>query len=112
MELPLDERLDLPYSFDRVWTTALLPLQQAKCSVTRANKETGGIEVHVVMDMLTWTETFYLNLTKISDNRTGVVMGRIGLAQPLDWGIARRFIESLLNKLESTLRDTSQNPTL
>jgi len=43
--------------------------------------------VKVVMDLLTWTETFYLNVTRIDENNTRVLMGRIGLSQPLDWGL-------------------------
>lgn len=105
----MDEAVDLPYSFDKVRDAALLVLQQAKWNVTRADKVTGGIELHVVMDMLTWTETFYVNLTRNNDNSTQVITGRIGLAQPLDWGIARQFIESFLTKLESTLRGASQS---
>ena len=104
----MKEGLDLPYSFDRVWDTAISVLQQAKWNVTRADKATGGIEVHVVMDMITWTETFFVNLTRNHDDSTGVIMGRIGLAQPVDWGISRQYIESFLNKLETAVRSTSQ----
>jgi len=58
------------------------------------------------MDMLTWTETLFLNLTRNNDNSTRVIMGRIGLAQPFDWGIARQYVESFLSKLESTLKNS------
>jgi hypothetical protein len=100
----LNEGLDLPYSFDRVWDAAISVLQQAKWNVTRADKAAGGIEVHVVMDMITWTEAFFVNLTRNNDDSTRVIMGRIGLAQPVDWGISRQYIESFLNKLASVLK--------
>jgi len=77
--------------------------------VTKVDKATGGIEVHVVMDMITWTETFFVNLTRNNDDSTRVIMGRIGLAQPVDWEISRQYIESFLNKLETVLNSTSQN---
>jgi hypothetical protein len=102
-----NEGLDLSYSFDKVWDATISVLQQAKWNVTKANKATGGIEVHVVMDMLTWTETFFVNLTRNNDDSTRVVMGRIGVAQPLDWSIARQYVGSFLNKLESTLKTSS-----
>jgi hypothetical protein len=79
-------------------------LEQARWNVTRADKATGGIEIHTTMELLTWTETFYVNLIKTGDNSTRVVMGRVGLAQPLDWGIARQSIEQFLLKLEPALR--------
>ncbi len=77
--------------------------------MTKVDKATGGIEVHVVMDMITWTETFFVNLTRNNDDSTRVIMGRIGLAQPVDWEISRQYIESFLNKLETVLNSTSQN---
>ncbi len=40
------------------------------------------------MDPLTWTETFYANIVRIDENATRVHMGRIGVSQPLDWGLA------------------------
>ncbi len=67
------------------------------------------MEIHVTMDMITWTETFYLNLIKTGDNSTRVVLGRIGLAQPADWGIAKQHIEQFLLKLESTLQNVNQS---
>ena len=85
-------------------------LQQAKWDVTKADKITGGIEVHVVMDMITWTETFFVNLKRNSDDSTRVIMGRIGLAQPADWGISHQYIESFLNRLNTTLKTTSAPP--
>jgi hypothetical protein len=99
--------LDLPYSFDRVWDAAISVLQQAKWDITKADKAKGGIEVLVVMDMVTWTETFFVNLTRNNDSSTRVTMGRIGLAQPVDWGISRQYIESFLKKLETVLKSTS-----
>ncbi|TMI50436.1 hypothetical protein E6H22_01380 [Candidatus Bathyarchaeota archaeon] len=66
-------------------------------------------QIHVTMDMITWTETFYLNLIKTGDNSTRVVLGRIGLAQPADWGIAKQHIEQFLLKLESTLQNVNQS---
>jgi len=90
---------------DRVWGATIWVLQEAKWNVTKADEATEGIEVHVVMDMLTWTETFFLNLTRNNDSSTRLIMGRIGLAQPLDWGIARQYVESFLSKLESTLKN-------
>ncbi|HEX9429811.1 MAG TPA: hypothetical protein VF944_05485 [Candidatus Bathyarchaeia archaeon] len=63
------------------------------------DKATGGIEAHVVMDVLTWIETFFLNLTRNGDNSTRVIMDRIGVAQPFDWGIARQYVKSFLSKL-------------
>ena len=96
--------MDLPYAFDRVWDAAISVLQEAKWNVTKADKAKGGIEVHVVMDMITWTETLFVNVTRNNDNSTRVIMGRIGLAQPVDWGISRQYIESFLNKLASALK--------
>lgn len=61
----------------------------------------------VVMDLLTWTETFYLNVTRIDENNTRVLMGRIGLSQPLDWGLATQYIDSFFNRLEIILRGAS-----
>jgi hypothetical protein len=79
-------------------------LQQANWNDTKADKATGGIEVHIVMDMITWTETFFVNLTRNKDNSTRVIMGRIGVAQPVDWGMARQYIESFFTRLESALK--------
>jgi len=90
---------------DRVWGATIWVLQEAKWNVTKADEATEGIEVHVVMDMLTWTETFFLNLTRNNDSSTRLIMGRIGLAQPLDWGIARQYVESFLSKLENNLKN-------
>ena len=45
------------------------------------------------MDLITWTETFYIDLIRKGDDSTRVIMGRIGLGQPLDWGVARQFVE-------------------
>jgi hypothetical protein len=102
----MDEGLDLPYSFDRVWDAAISVLQESKWNVTKADKAKGGIEVHVVMDMITWTETSFVNLTRNNDKSTRVMIGRIGLAQPVDWGISRQYVESFLNKLASALKST------
>ena len=101
--------MDLPYAFDRVWDAAISVLQEAKWNVTKADKAKGGIEVHVVMDMITWTETLFVNVTRNNDNSTRVIMGRVGLAQAVDWGISRQYVESFLNKLETVLKSTSQN---
>ena len=65
--------------------------------------------MHVIMDMITWTETFFVNVTRNNDNSTRVIMGRIGLAQPVDWGISRQYVESFLRKLEDTLKSTGRN---
>jgi len=46
--------------------------------VTIAANKVRGVRV-------AWTETFYVNLARIDDNSTRVVMGRIGLSQPFDW---------------------------
>ena len=73
-------------------------------SLVRADKGTGGLEVKIVMDLLTWTETFYVNVTRIDENTTRVLMGRIGLSQPLDWGLAGQYIDSFFNRLESALQ--------
>ena len=104
--MPLERTVDFPYSFDKVWDTSLLVLQRARWNVTRANKETGGIEIHVIMDSVTWTETFYLNMARIDGGITKVLMGRIGLSQPVDWGLARQYIDSFFAKLDSTLRES------
>ena len=93
----------MPYSFDRVWDATMSVLQQARWNVTKADKATGGIEMHVVTDTLTWTETLFPNLTRNNDNSTRVVMGSV--APPFDWGTARQYIESFLRKLESTLKN-------
>jgi hypothetical protein len=99
----LEEGLDLPYSYDKVWEAALSIVKDARWDVIREDKASGQIEMHVVMDLITWTETFWLNFSKNIDGTTRVVMGRAGLAQPLDWGIARQHIEQFLVKLESNL---------
>lgn len=101
--------MDLPYPFDTVWDVAISVLQQARWDIDKADKTKGGIEVHVVMDMITWTETFFVNLTRNNDNSTRVIMGRIGVAQPVDWGLCRQYVESFLNNLETTLKSTHQN---
>jgi len=31
-------------------------------------------------------------------------MGRIGLSQPLDWGLSGQYIDSFFNRLESALQ--------
>ena len=102
-------RLDLPYPIEKVWDTALSVLDHAGWEITHQNKASYGMEIHVTMDMITWTETFYLNLIKTGDNSTRVVLGRIGLAQPADWGIAKQHIEQFLLKLESTLQNVNQS---
>jgi hypothetical protein len=102
--LPLDKTIDLPYAFEKVWDASLLVVQHSKWNATRADKKTGSLELKIVMDSLTWTETFYVNMARIDDNATRVLIGRIGLSQPFDWGIARQYIDSFLNRLESTLK--------
>ncbi|TMI39245.1 hypothetical protein E6H21_09885 [Candidatus Bathyarchaeota archaeon] len=89
---------DVPYPFEKVWDAALWILRQPEWDLVRADKGTGGLEVKVVMDLLTWTETFYLNVTRIDENNTRVLMGRIGLSQPLDWGLATQYIDSFLQQ--------------
>ena len=107
----MEEGLDLSCTFDRVWDTALTILKDAGWNITRADRATGGIEIHVAMDLMTWTETFYVNLIKTGNSSTRVVMGRIGLGQPLDWGIARQFIEQFLLKLQSSLQNANKAVT-
>jgi hypothetical protein len=46
-------------------------------------------------------------MARIDDNATRVVIGRIGLSQPFDWGIARQYIDSFLNRLESSLKTSN-----
>jgi hypothetical protein len=104
--LPLEKTVTLSHSFDEVWEAAVLVLQEAGWKVTQLDKATGGLELKVIMDSLTWTETFFVNLSRIDDKHTGVLMGRIGLSQPLDWGIARQYIDSFLAKLEASLKSS------
>ncbi len=104
--MPLDKTVDLPYAFEKVWDTSIQVVQHARWNATKADKTTGSIELKIVMDSITWTETFYVNLARIDDNATRVLMGRIGLSQPFDWGVARQYIDSFFNKLGSTLRDS------
>jgi len=96
-----------PTHLRKVWDAALWILRQPEWDLVRADKGTGGLEVKVVMDLLTWTETFYLNVTRIDENNTRVLMGRIGLSQPLDWGLATQYIDSFFNRLEIILRGAS-----
>ncbi len=102
--MSIDKTVDLPYAFEKVWDASLLVIGHARWNLTKADKGTGGLEVKIVMDSITWTETFYVNLTRIDDNATRVLMGRIGLSQPFDWGIARQYIDSFIGRLESTLK--------
>jgi hypothetical protein len=102
--LPLEKSVTLSQSFDKVWDTVALVLREGGWKVTHTDKATGGLEVKVIMDSLTWTETFYVNLSRIDHDHTGVLIGRIGLSQPLDWGIARKYIDSFLVKLEASLK--------
>jgi len=37
-------------------------VQNARWNATKADKTTGSIELKIIMDSLTWTETFYVNL--------------------------------------------------
>ena len=105
--MPLDKTIDLPYAFEKVWDASLLVVQNAKWNATKSDKSTGSLELKIVMDSLTWTETFYVNMARIDDDATRVLIGRIGLSQPFDWGIARQYIDSFLNKLESALKGAS-----
>ncbi|TMI63795.1 hypothetical protein E6H12_04935 [Candidatus Bathyarchaeota archaeon] len=102
-----DQARDVPHPFEKVWDTAFRILQQPGWNLVRADKGTGGLEVKIVMDLLTWTETFYVNVTRIDENTTRVLMGRIGLSQPLDWGLAGQYIDSFFNRLESALQDAT-----
>ncbi len=95
---------DVPYPFEKVWDAALQILRQPGLDLVRADKAAGGLEVKVVMDLLTWTETFFVNMARIDEDHTRVLMGRIGLSQPLDWGLASQYIDSFFNRLEITLR--------
>jgi uncharacterized lipoprotein len=104
--LPLEKSVTLSHSFDEVWDAAVLVLQEAGWKVTQSDSATGGLEVKVIMDSLTWTETFYVNLSRINHDHTRVLIGRIGLSQPLDWGIARQYIDSFLVKLEASMKST------
>jgi len=105
--LPLDKTIDLPHVFERVWDASLLVVQNAKWNATKTDKRTGSLELKIGKDLLTWTETFYVNMARIDDNATRVLIGWIGLSQPFDWGIVRQYIDSFLNRLESTLKDSS-----
>ncbi len=102
-----DLERDVPYPFEKVWDAALQILRQPEWDLVRADKGTGGIEVKVVMDLLTWSETFYVNVARIDESTTRVFMGRIGLSQPLDWGLAGQYIDSFFNRLEIILRSAS-----
>jgi hypothetical protein len=104
--------VDLPYAFETVWNASMQVVQRARWNATKADKTTGSLELKVVMDSLTWTETFYVNLARVGDSTTRVLMGRIGLSQPFDWGIARQYIDSFLNRLESTLKGDTYTPNL
>ncbi len=95
---------DFPSPFDEAWEASLQVIRDAKWNLTKVSKETGGIEFHLIMDPLTWTETFYVNLSKVDETTTRVMMGRIGLAQPLDWGLARQYIDSFFDNLRNTLK--------
>ena len=105
--MAIDKTVNLPYGFERVWDASLLVVQQARWNLTKTDKGTGGLEVKVIMDLLTWTEAFYVNLVRIDDNATRVLIGRIGLSQPVDWGLARQHINSFLTSLENMLKDSS-----
>jgi hypothetical protein len=105
--LAKDLERDAPYPFEKVWDAALQILRQPEWDLVRADKGTGGIEVKVVMDLLTWSETFYVNVARIDESTTRVLMGRIGLSQPLDWGLAGQYIDSFFNRLEIILRSAS-----
>jgi hypothetical protein len=102
--LAKDQARDVPHPFEKVWDEAFRILSQPGWNLVRADKGTGGLEVKIVMDLLTWTETFYVNVTRIDENNTRVLMGRIGLSQPLDWGLAGQYIDSFFNRLESALQ--------
>jgi hypothetical protein len=105
--LPKEQVRDVPYPFEKVWDVALQTLQRSGWDLIRADKATGGLEMKVVMDLLTWTETFYVNMARIDESKTRILIGRIGLSQPLDWGLAGQYIDSFLNKIESTLQMAS-----
>lgn len=105
----MEEGLDFPYAYDRVWDTALSIIKVVGWNVVHENKESGQIEMHVAMDLITWSEIFYLNFTKTDETVTRVVMGRAGLAQPLDRGIARQHIEQFLLKLASSVSDAGHD---
>ena len=85
-------------------------IKQAEWKMIRSDRSSGGIEIHTSMDLITWTETFYIDLIRKGDDSTRVIMGRIGLGQPLDWGIARQFVEQFLTKLDSTLKNEESSP--
>jgi hypothetical protein len=104
--LAKDHVRDEPYPLEKVWDAALQILRQPGWDLVRADEGTGHLEVKVVMDLLTWTETFYVNVVRIDEDNTRVLMGRIGLAQPLDWGIAGQYIDSFFNRLGSALQGT------
>jgi hypothetical protein len=53
---------NVPYPFEKVWDAALDILRQPNWDLVRADKVTGGLEVRIVMDLLTCTETFYMNM--------------------------------------------------
>ena len=107
-----DQARDVPHPFEKVWDTTFRILRQPGWNLVRADKGTGGLEVKIVMDLLTWTETFYLNVTRIDENTTRVLMGRIGLSQPLDWGLAGQYIDSFFNRLESALQGATYSLTI
>jgi len=98
---------NVPYPFEKVWDATLEILRQPDWDLVRADKGMGGLEVRIVMDLLTWTETFYVNVARIDENNNRVLMGEIGLSQPLDWGLASQYIDSFFNRLEIILRGAS-----
>jgi len=105
--LAKDLERNVPYTFEKVWDAALGILRQPDWDLVKADKGTGSLEVRIAMDLLTWAETFYLNVSRIDENNTRVLMGRIGLSQPLDWGLASQYIDSFFNRLEIILGDAS-----
>jgi len=105
--LAKDIERNLPYTFEKVWNAALDILRQPDWDLVRADKGTGGLQVRIAMDLLTWAETFYVNVARIDENNTRVLMGRIGLSQPLDWGLASQYIDSFFNRLEIILGGAS-----
>ena len=53
-----------------VWDTALSIIKAAGWNVVHEDKESGQVEMHVVMDLITWSEIFYLNFTKTDETMT------------------------------------------
>jgi len=107
LETELEQRI-LCYPKETVWKVSLAILRKSNWNVFKVDDRSGYIETRINMDLLSWTQQFYIIVSHNELNSTKVAFGRIGMAQPFDLGISKSYARHFMTRLELALKEESQ----